>query len=394
MRRRPRRGRRAGNVLALVGMVAIVASGGLVAAWTGGLRANPPKTAAQTAAAAEVDPTLAMQITRAKRDAQTCCRHDNGSVVVLPVSRCADSNGEAVDMSICNEVFRPVCCRRADSTPYWATAQWCDDIGAMVEDSLCEEQAKDICCEYPASSSADEDNIGWVTRDECKTRGGQEKIEDRCASLLENVCCEYQGRVSETMRRECKASTNHREVDATQCEPVCCHHQKTGTQGWESRANCGGKNEAAAILVNDGQCDEVCCQMTDRSLSISDRRDCATRGGTVKSIVDCGTTVTVQKPEMADTEVFEKPKGTFSPPARSAPIKDARRRRARSEAGNNSPLAPDRPWPGGQSPVRAPNWGAYFTSAPPDGNRSGADASTRNSSSTPYSLASPKVLAF
>jgi hypothetical protein len=313
--KRRRRGRRGGTLLALLGLVFVVASSGFVAAWTGGLRALPERRtkATKVTKLAQVDSAPTMRITRSgAQNSQTCCRRQDGSVSVLPMTRCQDADGEAVDMSICSAVFRPVCCRRADSTPYWATAQWCDDIGAQVEDSLCQEESKEVCCEFSEATHAAGDRVRWVTRDTCIESKGEERSEERCSVLLENVCCEFEGKVSEKMRRECKAADHH-EVDPSQCEPICCHRQSNKSIGWELRANCGGKNDTSTVMVSEGKCEEICCQMPDRTFYLADRPVCAARGGVVKSIVDCGTTVQVQKTDFTNTD-----KGDPPPPQNSS----------------------------------------------------------------------------
>ena len=308
--KRRRRGRRGGKALALVGLLFVVASSGFVAAWTGGLRLRPTSAKKTTMKLAQVDTAPAMRITRSggqgTQGSQTCCRKPDGSVSVLPMTRCQDADGEPVEMGICSAVFRPVCCRRADSTPYWATAQWCDDIGAQVEDALCQEESKEVCCEYNEATHAAADRLRWVTRDSCLASHGEERADERCSVLLENVCCEFEGKVSETMRRECKAADHH-EVDSSQCEPVCCHRQANKSMGWELRANCGGKNDTSTVMVSEGKCEEICCQMPDRTFYLADRPVCAARGGVVKSIVDCGTTVQVQRAEFMNPDKGETP---------------------------------------------------------------------------------------
>jgi hypothetical protein len=305
--KRRRRGRRGlGKALGFVGLIFVIASSGFVLAWTGGLRVRAPITK-PTIKVAQVDRAPTMRITRSGgQAAQTCCRHQDGSVNVLPTTRCQDSDGEAVDMSICSAVFRPVCCRRADSTPYWASAQWCDDIGAAVEDSLCQEESKEICCELSEVTHSANDRVRWVSRDSCADSNGVERPEDRCSVLLENVCCEFEGKVSETMRRECNAADHH-EVDPSQCEPICCHHGDNKAINWEMRGNCGGKNDLSTVPVSEGKCEEICCQMPDRSFYLADRPACAAGGGVVKSIVDCGTTVQVQKTEFTNPDKGEAP---------------------------------------------------------------------------------------
>jgi hypothetical protein len=303
-RRRGRRGVR--QALGFVGLIFVIASSGFVAAWTGGIRVRPTKPKANPVTVAQVD-NSPMRITRTNTQvAQTCCRHQDGSVNVLPMTRCQDADGEPVEMSICNAVFRPVCCRRADSTPYWASAQWCDDIGAAVEDNLCQEESKEVCCEFSAATHAAADRVRWVSRETCSESRGEERSEDRCSVLLENVCCEFEGKVSEAMRRDCKAADHH-EVDPSQCEPVCCHRQTNKSMGWELRGNCGGKNDTSTVTVNEGKCEEICCQMPDRSFYLADRPVCAQRGGVVKSIVDCGTTVQVQRTEFTNPDKGDAP---------------------------------------------------------------------------------------
>ncbi|HEY0713897.1 MAG TPA: hypothetical protein VGF45_14550, partial [Polyangia bacterium] len=182
--------------------------------------------------------------------------------------------------------------------------QWCDDVGGAVDDSLCEGQSRETCCEYEEGTRLPENRLAWISRDECRRTNGLERSEDHCAVFLENVCCEQNGRVSEVMRRDCQTSANRRIVDASQCEPVCCRKPNAQANMWESRGNCGGKASPNATMVDDTRCEEVCCQLPDRTMRRLDRRDCAAHAGLLKSIVDCGTTVEVERPDLpADPDV-------------------------------------------------------------------------------------------
>ncbi|HEY0710454.1 MAG TPA: hypothetical protein VGG33_26860, partial [Polyangia bacterium] len=216
----------------IIGFGAVAASG-VVMAVTGVRRVQQAKQPELTLASAEVAPP-SPAITRSGAGGQVCCRHDTGSLTVLPSSRCESSNGESVSMELCNAVFKPVCCRRADNAPYWSTGQWCDDVGGAVDDSLCEEQSREICCEYEEGTRLPENRLSWISRDECKRTNGLERSEDHCAVFLENVCCESNGRVSEVMRRDCQPTANRRIVDASQCEPVCCRKPNAQANMWES----------------------------------------------------------------------------------------------------------------------------------------------------------------
>ena len=316
---RQRRGAKARFEVAVmvIGFGALAASG-VVMAVTGVRRAQQVVAQRPEAAVAVGDPTEP-HLVRASM-AQICCRQENGALTVLPAARCQSSNGESVGMELCNAVFKPVCCRRADNTPYWSTGQWCDDVGGAVDDALCQEQTRDICCEYDEGSRLPENRISWVSRDECRQGGGLERAEEQCATFLEMVCCESEGRVTETMRRDCRGSLNRREVDSKQCEPVCCHKPNAQSTLWESRANCGAKASPGATLVDDTRCEEICCQLPDKSLRRIDRRDCSAGSGDIRSIVDCGTTVEVERPDLpTDTELEPAPVGQVLPESRPPP---------------------------------------------------------------------------
>lgn len=201
--------------------------------------------------------------------------------------------------------FRRVCCMRADNTAYWTTAAWCDDLGAAVDDALCNREAtSDVCCESPVAGSASETRMSFVSADDCRRQYGRERSPERCDPLIENVCCEVQGIVARTTRRECKAIGTARETAASQCEPVCCNRPASRSAQWESRGNCDGDGGEAGFVVDNESCAEVCCQLPDRSYKRDERKSCGAVGGSVRPMKECGTmvTVTMEEPDLEDDD--------------------------------------------------------------------------------------------
>jgi hypothetical protein len=196
--------------------------------------------------------------------------------------------------------FRTVCCRRADNTAYWTAAEWCDDVGAAVDEKLCEIKLP----EPVIAAGAEADGLpaagvpSPITYTQCLRMAAEDdlkaRLDARCALLLETVCCEQHGRVTETPRGECQEESKSREVDPRMCEPVCCHRPAVPSVLWDNRGNCGDASDRGALVVAEDKCEEVCCQMPDRTMRRDGRRACITRGGTSRATSSCGTTVTIE----------------------------------------------------------------------------------------------------
>ncbi len=194
---------------------------------------------------------------------------------------------------------RSVCCRRGEGAPYWTTNEWCRGVGATVDDQQCAVSNDNVCCEYRRDPSTGESQTAWVTSEECHEHRGKKRNNDACHPAGAVVCCDQSGHVSMRMRADCEGS-HVREVDVRMCQPVCCDHPEAGVRGWGSRGNCGNVSDPTSRIVSAGECDEICCESADGSRKRGDRRSCARKNGTVRSLVDCGGAVALEAPRFED----------------------------------------------------------------------------------------------